>query len=129
MDGKRERSLMRGGAALALAMSLGTRWVYILILQLSIHPPSFGSLFLPTPGACTSLSIIGAESIHILAVLAHSRACAGRRSDDRCDHPPNRSAERAFALAASSSRSLGKAAVSSEASKRSVIFAMSSIAE
>ena len=44
MDGKRARSLMRGVAALALAMSLGTRWVYILILRLSIHPPSFASL-------------------------------------------------------------------------------------
>ena len=129
MDGKRARSLMRGVAALALAMSLGARWIYILILQLSIHPPSFGSLFLPAPGACTSLSIIGAESIHILAVLAPSWVRAGWRSDDRCDHPPNRRAERAFALAASSSRSLGGAAVSSEASKRSEIFAMSSTAE
>ena len=81
MDGKRARSLMRGVAALALAMSLGTRWVYILIVQLSIHPPSFGSLFLPAPSACTSLSIIGAESIHILAVLAHSWVGAGHRSD------------------------------------------------
>jgi hypothetical protein len=120
---------MRGVAALALAMSLGTRWVYILILRLSIHPPSFASLTLPAPGACTSLSIIGAESIHILAVLAPSWIRDGHRSDARCDHPPNRSAERAFALAASSSRSLGGAAVSSEASKRPVIFAMSSIAE
>ena len=63
MDGKRARSLMRGVAALALAMSLGTRWVYILILRLSIHPPSFRSRFLPAPGACTSLSIICAGTL------------------------------------------------------------------
>ena len=47
----------------------------------------------------------------------------------RCDHPPNRRAARALALAASSSRSFGGAAVSSEASNRSEILAMSSTAE
>ena len=47
----------------------------------------------------------------------------------RYDHPPNRTAERALALAASSSRSFGAAVVSSEASKRSEILAMSSTAE
>src|SRR5215212_1219438 len=45
------------------------------------------------------------------------------------DHPPNRRAERALALAASFSRSLGGALVSSEVSNRSEIIAMSSIAE
>ena len=99
------------------------------ILQLSIRPPSFGSLFLPALGACTSLLIIGAESIHILAALAPSWVRVGWRSDHRCYYPPNRRAERAFALAATSSRSLGGAVVSSEASKRSEIFAMSSTAE
>src|SRR5919112_709913 len=49
--------------------------------------------------------------------------------DDRRYFPPNRRAERALALAASSSRSFGGAAVSSEASNRSEILAMSSTAE
>ena len=52
-----------------------------------------------------------------------------RLSDNWWDHPPNRRAERAFALAATSSRSLGGAVVSSEASKCSEILAMSSTAE
>ena len=99
------------------------------ILQLSIRPPSFGNLILPATGACTSLLISGAETHHILAALAHSWVRVGWRSDHRCDHPPNRRAERAFALAASSSQSLGGAVVSSEASKRSEIFAMSSTAQ
>jgi hypothetical protein len=47
----------------------------------------------------------------------------------RSNHPPNLRADRAFALAASSSLSLGAAAVSSEASNRSEILAMSSTAE
>ena len=47
----------------------------------------------------------------------------------RRDHPPNLRAERALALAASSSLSLGAAVVSSEASNRSEILAMSSTAE
>ena len=47
----------------------------------------------------------------------------------RRDHRPNLRAERAFALAASFSLSLGAAVVSSEASNRSEIFAMSSTAE
>lgn len=52
------------------------------------------------------------------------------RGVDPCvDHAPNRRADRAFALAASSSRSFGGAAVSSEASNRSEILAMSSTAE
>src|SRR5215208_6971184 len=66
---------------------------------------------------------------YFLATLAHSWACAGWRSDDQCDHPPNRRAARALALAASCSRSFGGAAVSSEASNRSEILAMSSTAE
>ena len=73
--------------------------------------------------------VIGAQSIYVLAALAPSWVRAGWRSDDRCDHPPNRRAERAFALAATSSRSLGGAVVSSEASKCSEILAMSSTAE
>jgi hypothetical protein len=79
-------------------------------------------------GASTRFLDIGTASIHILA-LAPSWVRAGWGRDDRCDHPPNRRAERAFALAASSSRSLGGAVVSSEASKRSEILAMSSTAE
>ena len=62
-------------------------------------------------------------------VAAANESKYAQSDDDRCYHPPNRSAERAFALAASSSRSLGRAAVSSEASSRSVILAMSSTAE
>jgi hypothetical protein len=62
-------------------------------------------------------------------VAAANESKYAQSDDDRCYHPPNRSAERAFALAASSSLSLGGAAVSSEASSRSVILAMSSTAE
>jgi hypothetical protein len=54
---------------------------------------------------------------------------ACRLSDNWCDHPPNRRAKRAFALAASFSLSFGGAVVSSEASNRSEILAMSSTAE
>ena len=64
--------------------------------------------------------------IRLVAQLGREPGCC---SDDRCDHPPNRRAERAFALAASSSRSFGGAAVSSEASNRSEILAISSTAE
>jgi hypothetical protein len=64
-----------------------------------------------------------------IEALAPSWQLAGWWDADRCDHPPNRRAERAFALAASSSRSLGGAVVSREASKRSEILAMSSTAE
>jgi len=52
-----------------------------------------------------------------------------RESLLRRDHRPNLRDERAFALAASFSLSLGAAVVSSEASNRSEIFAMSSTAE
>ena len=75
------------------------------------------------------LLVIVAESICILAGLAPSWEPAGWWGADRCDHPPNRRAERAFALTASSSLSLAGAVVSSEASKRPEILAMSSTAE
>src|SRR5215218_9905854 len=104
------------------------------------------------PTVVSPLALSGArETLHWSPVVAtdtacgkgimiQQQACAGlsthpstpsqvRGVDSSVDQPPNRRAERAFALAASSFRSFGLAVVSSEASNRSEILPISSTAE
>jgi hypothetical protein len=146
MDGQRARPLMRGVAALALTMSLavagacGASTTEEKASAAKDHSPG-------RPARAASSTAAGSGSRGGMPQgIRHDTTWGGRggnRGRNRltpyaalvpagyhvAHHPPNRSAERAFALAASSSLSLGGAVVSSEASKRSEILAMSSTAE